>query len=83
MDGISIKLPNGETLKMSRDESRSIARRLWDLGPYPGAAPMAVKISEAVSASAILIRPIDVTERGYRALREVLPNEQPGRSSSL
>jgi hypothetical protein len=60
---------------MSRDEGRSIARRLWDLGSYPGAAPMAVKISEAASTSAILIRPIDVTEREYGALRHALSNE--------
>lgn len=60
---------------MSRDEGRRIARRLWDLGSYPGAAPMAVKISEAASTSAILIRPIDVTEREYGALRQALSNE--------
>jgi hypothetical protein len=40
------------------------------------AAPMAVKISEALSASAVFIRPIDVTEREYGALRHARSNEQ-------
>jgi hypothetical protein len=60
---------------MSRDEGRSIARRLWDLGSYPGAAPMAVKISEAASTSAILLRPMDVTEREHGSLRQALSND--------
>jgi hypothetical protein len=80
-DGISIKLPDGETLTMSRDDGRSIARKLWDLGSYPGAAPMAVKISEAVTASAVYLRPIDVTEREYGALRQALSNEKLGQPS--
>ena len=61
---------------MSRDDGRNIARRLWDLGSYPGAAPMAVKISEAVTASAVHLRPLDVTEREYGALRQALSNEK-------
>jgi hypothetical protein len=43
---------------------------------------MAVKISEAVSASALLIRPIDVTEREYGALPQALSNEQADQSSN-
>jgi len=82
MDEITIKLPNGETLAMSRDDSRSIARRLWDLGSYPGAAPMAVKLSEAVAASAIFLRPVAVTEREYGALSHALSNEEVDTPSS-
>jgi hypothetical protein len=37
---------------------------------------MAVTISEAVNASAVYLRPIDVTEREYGALRHVLSNEK-------
>ncbi len=66
---------------MSRDDGRNIARRLWDLGSYPGAAPMAVKISEAVAASAVRLRPIDVTEREYGALRQALANLKPNQSA--
>jgi hypothetical protein len=55
-DGISIKLPDGETLTMTRDDGRRIARQLWDLGSYPGAAPTAVKISEAVTSHALFER---------------------------
>jgi hypothetical protein len=63
-DGISIKLPDGrDSLTMTRDDGRRIARQLWDLGSYPGAASMAVKISGAVNASAVYLQPIDVTER--------------------
>jgi len=37
---------------------------------------MAVKISEAVTASAVHLRPLDVTEREYGALRQALSNEK-------
>jgi hypothetical protein len=63
-------------------DGRDVARQLWDLGSYPGAAPMAVKISEALSASAAFIGPIDITEREYGALRQALPNEQADPSSA-
>jgi len=41
---------------------------------------MAVKLSEAVSASAIHVRPVDVTEREYGALNQALSNEELDKS---
>jgi hypothetical protein len=76
VDGIDLKLPGGETLSLSRDDARRMAQRLWESAHYPGAAPMAVKISETVSASPALRRPIEITEREYGALARLLADEE-------
>jgi hypothetical protein len=73
---ISLKLPTGETLNVSREDARVLAQRLWDIAPHPGAAPLAVEINGAVSASALRGNSIVVSEREYGALRQVL-GDQP------
>lgn len=45
------------------------------MASQPGAAPIAVKINEALSGSALLREPIEVSEREYRALRQVLADQ--------
>lgn len=71
MDEITLQLPSGETLTIARDDARILAQRLWEIASHPGAAPIAVKLGDAVSASAPLGSPIEVSEREYGALREV------------
>jgi hypothetical protein len=77
MDEITLQLPSGETLKLARDDARVLAQQLWDIASHPGAAPIAVKLGEAVSASALLRSPIGVSEREYGALRQVLAYQAP------
>jgi hypothetical protein len=64
------------TLKIPGDDARVLAQRLWEITPHPGAAPIAVKISDAVSASLHRGRSIDVSEREYGALRRILADHQ-------
>jgi len=40
-------------------------------------APIAVKINEAVSGSTLVRKPIEVSEREYGALRQVLADQPP------
>jgi len=60
---------------MAHEDARVLAERLWDIASQPGAAPIAVKINEAVSGSALLRKPIEVSEREYGALRRVLADQ--------
>jgi len=66
MDEITLQLPSGEALKIARDDARVLAQRLWDIASHPGAAPIAVKLGDAVSAA-----------REYGALRQVLASQTP------
>ena len=75
MDEITLQLPSGETMKVERDDTRALAQRLWNIALHPSAAPIAVKLSDAVSTSAFLRRPIEVSEREYGALRQVLAHQ--------
>ena len=77
MDEITLQLPSGEALKIAPDDARVLAQRLWDIASHPGAAPIAVKLGDAVSASAFLRTPIEVTEREYGALRQALAYQAP------
>jgi len=77
VDEITLQLPSGEALKIAPDDARVLAQRLWDIASHPGAAPIAVKLGDAVSASALLRRPIEVSEREYGALRKVLAYQAP------
>lgn len=72
MDEITLQLPSGETMKVARDDALALAQRLWDIASHPGAAPIAVELSDAVSTSAFLRSPIEVSERECGALRQVL-----------
>jgi hypothetical protein len=76
-DEVTLKLPTGETLKVSTAEARMLARQLWELAPLPGAAPIAVKIGEAVSAISLRSKSVYVSEREYGALRLVRTDEPP------
>ncbi len=69
---IPLKLPNGETLTFSRERARAVANWLWDNSSQPGAAPIAVKLTDALSGST---RPIEVSEREFGALRHALGQE--------
>jgi len=60
---------------MAHEDARVLAERLWDIASQPGAVPIAVKINEAVSGSALLRKPIEVSEREYGALRRVLADQ--------
>jgi hypothetical protein len=77
MDEITLQLPSGEALKIAPDDARVLAQRLWDIASHPGAAPIAVKLGEAVWVSAFLRSPIEVSEREYGALRQVLAYQAP------
>ncbi|MDE3132116.1 MAG: hypothetical protein KGL16_13275 [Acidobacteriota bacterium] len=76
---IVFKLMSGKTLAVSREDARMLARRLWDLAAEPGAAPLAVAITDALAASAPLSRPIEINERERAALDRVL-GEPPSAS---
>ena len=77
MDEITLQLPSGEALKIAPDEARALAQRLWDIASHPGAAPIAVRLGDAVSTSAFLRSPIEVSEREYGALGQVLAYQAP------
>lgn len=76
-DRLLLQLPTGATLTIGRSDARVLVQRLWDIAPQPGAAPIAVKIGDALAASAVVLQAIDVSEREYRALRQVLPAQPP------
>ena len=69
-------------MKIARDDARVLAELLWDIAPHPGAAPIAVKINDALSASALLAKAIDVNEREYGALRRVLADQRASSQSA-
>jgi hypothetical protein len=77
MDEITLQLPSGDALKIAPDDARVLAQRLWDIASHPGAAPIAVKLADAVSTSAFLRSPVEVSEREYGALRQVLAHQAP------
>jgi hypothetical protein len=77
MDEITLQLPSGEALKIAPDDGRVLAQRLWDIASHPGAAPIAVKLADAVSTSAFLRSPVEVSERECGALRQVLAQQAP------
>ena len=72
MADVVLKLPDCETLTLSQDEARALLGRLWTMRLEPGAAPMAVKLTDASSPYPAYGRVVDVTEREHNALRVVL-----------
>ncbi len=77
MSGVIFELPTGETLTMTREEASTLAQRLWEIAPQPGAAPLAVAITGCLSGALLRAKAIDVNEREHAALLRVLGEHPP------
>lgn len=77
MSKVTFELPTGETLTMSGEDARTLAQRLWEIATQPGAAPLAVAITDCLSGSLRLAGAIDVNEREHAALLRVLDEPRP------
>jgi hypothetical protein len=73
-ENITLNLPEGAALSLTRDEARSLARRLWEIASYDGAVMLAANILETLRQSDLLARHIELTSREHAALRRVLAN---------
>jgi hypothetical protein len=75
---ITLTLTEGESLPLTAEEARSLARRLWDISSYDGAVMLAANILETLRRSALLPRRIELTPREQAALRRALGDSLAG-----
>jgi hypothetical protein len=71
-DDITLTLRNGAVLPYTRAEAGALTERLWGISTFGGAAPLATQISQAMRASPLFLRTIQVSSREESALRFVL-----------
>jgi hypothetical protein len=65
---VTLNLPGGTSLRLSADQARSLAARLWEIAAYDGAVPLATAIREALGSADLVIPPIDLSSREHAAL---------------
>ena len=61
-------LPTGERASLSREQARTVADRLWDLGTTPGAPSAAARIMHALRASQLTGERLEFEKRELDAL---------------
>jgi hypothetical protein len=74
-DGVTLSLPDGRTVRLSRGQARRVTDKLWALGLTPGAAMSAAKLSDALTHADTALRPVVFEARELGPLQRALESE--------